>query len=462
MRTVATPSDIGPAASADIGGDPVAAWARSGALALTGRPDRPPLGPPAPLVGRLGEVAALIERRSAALGRRVAGDPLQALTARASIGGLGRGGQVSCGGATRLLRAADGWLAVTLARPDDVELVPAWLETGFAPGEPPGDDPGHGAPAGGGPWPAVADAVAARPAEALVERGVLLGLPVAALPPTTPPTVAPAPLAPAPLAPAPLARLPLRATRLGDAAPAPAAGDLLVVELASLWAGPLCGSLLARAGLRVVKVESTRRPDGARRGPAAFFDLLNAGKRSVAIDLTTADGRAALTALIAAADVVIEGSRPRALAQLGVDAVDTRAAVAGVAGGGPRVWASITGHGRTGDDADRVAFGDDAAVGGGLVAWDGNEPCFCGDAVADPATGLVAAAACLDALAVGGRWLLDLAMVGVAAHLAGPTLPVPAGTAAPGPTAPPSTPPGPALGEHTDEVLAEVGAGTRP
>jgi crotonobetainyl-CoA:carnitine CoA-transferase CaiB-like acyl-CoA transferase len=69
----------------------------------------------------------------------------------------------------------------------------------------------------------------------------------------------------------------------------------------------------------------------------------------------------------------------------------------------------------------------------------------------------VAAAAVLDALATGGRWVLDVAMAGVAAHLAGPTLP--AGD--PPPTAVPPrarTAPGraPRLGEHTDAVLAEL------
>jgi crotonobetainyl-CoA:carnitine CoA-transferase CaiB-like acyl-CoA transferase len=459
MRTVATPFDVRPAAPDGGDGDSAAAWARSGALALTGRPDRPPLGPPAMLVGRLGEVAALIERRSAGLGRRVAVDPLRTLTARAAIAGLRRGGQVSCGGATRLLRARDGWLAVTLARPDDVDVVPAWLASGSGAGSGAAPD----VPKGDDPWPVVAGAVAARSADGLVERGALLGLPVAALPPTPlPARQAPAPQVPAPRTlpphvPGLLARLPLRATRLGEVAPAPALADLLVVELASLWAGPLCGSLLARAGARVVKVESIRRPDGARRGPAPFFDLLNAGKRSVALDPTTAEGGAALAGLISAADVVIEGSRPRALAQLGIDA---RAAVAGatVAGRGPRIWVSLTGHGRTGADAARVAFGDDAAVGGGLVCWDGGEPCFCADAVADPSTGLVAAAACLDAAAAGGRWLLDLGLTGVAAHLAGPTLPVPEGTAAPAPVAPSPGATGPALGEHTAEVLAGIRA----
>jgi hypothetical protein len=378
-------------------------------------------------VSRLAEAAAVLARRSKALGQRVSVDPLSLLTARAAIAGLQRGGRVSCGGATRLLAAIDGWVAVTLARDDDIDLVPAWLELDTAPT--------------GEPWATVTAEVAVRSAASLVERATLVGLPVAALP---------APPPPAPRSPDPLAPLPYRAERLGDAAPPAAADELLVVELGSLWAGPLCGALLAEAGARVVKVESIRRPDGARRGPSAFFDLLNAGKHSVALDFATDAGRADLMALVTAADVVIEGSRPRALAALGIDAHHS------VAAGGPRVWVSITGHGRTGPGADRVAFGDDAAVAGGLVVRDADGPWFCADAVADPATGLVAAAACLDALAVGGRWLLDVAMSGMAAHLAGPTLPVPPGLPAPPPSVPVPRGSAPALGAHTAEVLAEV------
>src|SRR4029453_19173112 len=94
----------------------------------------------------------------------------------------------------------------------------------------------------------------------------------------------------------------------------------LVVDLSSLWAGPLCAHLLGLQGARVVKVESTGRPDGARRGPAAFFDLLHGGPRGVARDLRDPAGAACLRRLLAAADVVVEASRPRALRQLGIEA----------------------------------------------------------------------------------------------------------------------------------------------
>jgi crotonobetainyl-CoA:carnitine CoA-transferase CaiB-like acyl-CoA transferase len=198
-------------------------------------------------------------------------------------------------------------------------------------------------------------------------------------------------------------------------------------------------------------VESTGRPDGARGGPAQFFDLLNGAKRSVALDLAAPSGIAVLHSLIAQADVVIEASRPRALEQLGVH-VD--AVLAGP--GRTQVWVSITGHGRTGPDGNRVAFGDDAAVAGGLVAWDDRGPCFCADAIADPTSGLVATAAALEALARGGRWLVDVSMAGVAAHLAGPTIPADQSFPVAQPAARVAVGAAPSLGEHTTAVLDDL------
>ena len=394
--------------------DVVQAWAASGAMALCGRAEGAALGPPAPLVDGLLEVGSRIEAGSAALGTPVELDWLALLGERAALAGLHRAGTTSCGGSTRLLAAADGWMAVCLARPEDVELLPAWLGV---------DDQVAD------PWSAVTVALAGRRCDELVAGASLLGLPVAAL-----------------------------GERVGDGgdgvlaadlAAAPPVGslaDVLVVDCSGLWAGPLCASLLGLAGARVVKVESVARPDGARRTSDGFFDLLNAGKRSVAVDLATTAGRDALRRLIWAADVVVESARPRALEQLGVVAADA------VTAGSVRAWVSITGHGRA---AGRVAFGDDAAVAGGLVVTDADGPCFCADAVADPATGLVAAAAALDALAGGGRWLLDVGMAGVSARLAGPTLPAGGVDAAP-PRARSARGTARSLGADTAAVLAEL------
>jgi crotonobetainyl-CoA:carnitine CoA-transferase CaiB-like acyl-CoA transferase len=188
--------------------------------------------------------------------------------------------------------------------------------------------------------------------------------------------------------------------------------QLSVVDLSSLWAGPLAGSLLRHAGARVVKVESTTRPDGARSGPKSLFQSLNHGKESVTFDFTSPSGRRELRDLVSRADAVITSARPRALEQLGLDPV------AMVRAGGPAVWLAITGYGDDAAAAGRVAFGDDAAAAGGLVVWDDDGPCFCADAIADPATGLAGAAAVLAILATGRRAVAVASMAAVAGGLA--------------------------------------------
>src|SRR5690606_23173414 len=131
-------------------------------MALTGRAEGPALGPPTPLVGRLAAVAGALARQSSRLGHRLDVDPLGLLSERAAIAGLSRQGRTSCGDACRLLPTTDGWLAVSLARDDDVELVPAWLGRGALA---PADDP----------WEVVAAGVARRPTSALAEGAALLG-----------------------------------------------------------------------------------------------------------------------------------------------------------------------------------------------------------------------------------------------------------------------------------------------
>jgi crotonobetainyl-CoA:carnitine CoA-transferase CaiB-like acyl-CoA transferase len=248
----------------------------------------------------------------------------------------------------------------------------------------------------------LATAALARPAAALADGAQLLGVPAAALPP--PPAVA-----------AGAAWPPWQASRIAGTSSSTRLNGALVVDLSSMWAGPLCARLLGLAGARVVKVESPDRPDGARAGNREFFDWLHAGHHSVVLDFRSASGREALTALLAAADVVIEASRPRALEQLGL-------APSQVPHRDGQVWLSITGYGR--GRPDLVAFGDDAAIAGGLVGWalnpggDGDGPVFCADAVADPLTGACGALAVARSLAEGGGQLIDLPMRAVAAGFA--------------------------------------------
>jgi crotonobetainyl-CoA:carnitine CoA-transferase CaiB-like acyl-CoA transferase len=178
--------------------------------------------------------------------------------------------------------------------------------------------------------------------------------------------------------------------------------------LSAMWAGPLCGQLLARAGATVVKIESPKRPDGARVGPSTFFDWMNGGKLSYAADFEEASS---LRQLLESADVVIESSRPAALTRRGLGPMD-------VAPRDGRVWMRITGHGIDGECADWVAFGDDAAVSGGLVRGTEREPEFCGDAIADPLTGLQAALAVAESLNRGGGELIEMSMAAIAATYA--------------------------------------------
>jgi crotonobetainyl-CoA:carnitine CoA-transferase CaiB-like acyl-CoA transferase len=418
--------------------DAAGQWARSGTVALTGWADGPPLLPS----GRAATVAAeLAAAFAAATGVRVDGARL--LSERAAFTGWRRRGTTSVGGACRLLPTADGWAAVSCARRDDIALL------GALACEQVGEDP----------WPAVARWVRGHTGAELAERSELLS--IAASPvhrrtgPPSPGPPSPGPPSPGPPSPGP----PLRPSR-------PLAG-LLVADFSALWAGPLCAHLLGLAGARVVKVETPWRPDGARRGNAAFYRLLHAGHRCVSIDPETGIGRAAMAALVDAADIVIESSRPRALARFGLDAVTAVAA--------GTTWVSITGYGR---DSDRVGFGDDVAAGAGLVAWDdGGQPLFCGDAIADPLTGLTAAV--LAASVPPGGALLDIAMSAVVAD----TLDAATGDRARSAVAARrdgrrwvvDTPGGPvpvaqpqrrqvqgraaSPGEHTAEVLAELGIG---
>ena len=307
-------------------------------------------------------------------------DGASLLSERAALTENARAGDVSVGGGCRLMRCEDGWLAVNLARTSDWQLLPAWLESGEM-----------------AAWAHVAAALRTRRTEECVARGRLLGLALAAMRARSdePPQ---------------WCRESYRVA--GGAAPAPAAAPL-VVDLSSLWAGPLCTHLLQLLGAQVIKVESTARPDGMRTAGDGFYDLLNAGKASVALDLQQPAGRAQLLRLLRSADIVVEASRPRALRQLGIHAESILEERPGL------TWISITGHGRALPGAEWVAFGDDAAVAGGLsqVLWDASgRAMFCGDAIADPLTGLHAALAAWVAHAQGGGRLCSLALSEVVAY----------------------------------------------
>jgi hypothetical protein len=364
------------------------AWAASGAAGLTGDPDGPPWTAPGRLVERVVAAGAVVQLLAACRGTALELDALAILGERAAITGFGRRGMTAVGGACEIVAAADGWLAVNLARPEDVELLPALID-----GE-----------AEAGDWPGVQKALLRRAVRDIEVRAALLGLPLAVWPG---PDGASPPGAPWRID----GRVPRSRVRPADGVVLqPAPERPLVVDLSSLWAGPLAASLLAATGARVVKVEGARRPDGARRGPGAFFDLMNAGKECVALDFSDAADRELLARLVRTADIVVEASRPRVMAALGIDP-------AAVARTGRTTWVSITGYGREGADGDRVAFGDDAAFAAGCTVDE--PPRFVGDALADPIGGLYAAAVALAALGGHRGQVVDIALRDAAAYARG-------------------------------------------
>jgi hypothetical protein len=365
-----------------VGGcDEDARWAASGAMHLTGPADGPPLAPRAPVASRLTGAAAVWARLT---GVRIDGPAL--LGERAALRGLSRRGATSAGGGSRIVRSADGWLVVTLPRPEDLELVPLWLRSESS------------------SWESVTAAAAAGTAVELAEAGQELGLAVAVVPePGSGPDE----------------QLLTRAVAdrprpwLISGAEGPRQRERLkVLDLSALWAGPLCAHLLGLAGADVVTVDSLSRPDGARRGDPALFALLHDGHVTRPLDLRSRLGRAQLDQLIAASDVTISSVRPRALEQLGLWPSEVVQRHRGL------TWVAVTAYGLTGPWRNRVGYGDDTAAAGGLVA-DADGPVFCADAAADPAAGLYAAVAAVACGRQGGG-VVDVALRDVAHHLSRP------------------------------------------
>jgi crotonobetainyl-CoA:carnitine CoA-transferase CaiB-like acyl-CoA transferase len=175
-----------------------------------------------------------------------------------------------------------------------------------------------------------------------------------------------------------------------------------VVELAQIMAGPTCGLMLADMGADVIKVEKLPGGDDARgyrdpsiRGESAAFMMLNRNKRSLAVDLKTPGGLAAVRRLIAGADVVIENYRKGALDKLGLG-------YEALAAAHPRlVYCAVSGYGRTGPYADKGGFDLIAQGFAGIMSVTGEPggpPAKSGTSVADINAGILAALGVVSAL----------------------------------------------------------------
>ncbi|EKZ98403.1 bile acid-inducible operon protein F [Cupriavidus sp. HMR-1] len=127
-----------------------------------------------------------------------------------------------------------------------------------------------------------------------------------------------------------------------------ALNGIRVLDLSKVLAGPLCGQYLGELGAEVIKVEPVGRGDDTRawlpqdRGQSATFLAVNHNKRSLAVDLKTAEGRQIVQTLAAKSDVVLQGFGSGAAARLGVDYKT-------LSGMNPSlIYCEISGYGRAG------------------------------------------------------------------------------------------------------------------
>ena len=209
------------------------AWASSGAMWLTGQRDGPPSAAPARVAEALVAAADDLAQQTARWGQTVVVDGPALMGERAALTGMSRNGDTSVGGSALFVQAADGWIVLNLPRPEDVESLPALVGQSLSAAD----------------WPMIAAGIGQLPSAEIADKATLLGIPIAV------PSSYPIP-----------ASSPSRELHRGG--PRRVVERPLVVDLTSLWAGPLAGGLLAEAGARVVKVEGTGRPRrGSQRDP---------------------------------------------------------------------------------------------------------------------------------------------------------------------------------------------------
>ncbi|WP_172385478.1 CaiB/BaiF CoA-transferase family protein [Streptomyces sp. MNP-20] len=198
----------------------------------------------------------------------------------------------------------------------------------------------------------------------------------------------------------------------------PPLDGLRVVDLATLFAGPLAATFLGDFGADVIKVEHPTRPDPSRgHGPAKdgvglWWKLLGRNKRTMTLDLSTPGGRDTLLRLAADADVLVENFRPGTLEKWDLGWEELSAA-------NPRlVLARVTGFGQFGPYARRPGFGTLAEAMSGFAAVTGEPggpPTLPPFGLADSIAGLATAYAVMTALAARERtgWgqVVDMAII---------------------------------------------------
>jgi crotonobetainyl-CoA:carnitine CoA-transferase CaiB-like acyl-CoA transferase len=199
-----------------------------------------------------------------------------------------------------------------------------------------------------------------------------------------------------------------------------ALSGLRVLDFTTTIAGPHCTRLLADLGAEVVKIEA---PDGdmmrtrppLRNGASTSFGQLNAGKKSITLDLKSPAAVQAVRRLVATADVVVENFRPGVMRRFGLDYEALKTVKPDL------VYCAISGYGQTGPSAELPAYAPviHAASGYDLahMAYQGEarRPDYCGIYIADVLTGTYAFGAIVAALyqrqATSEGQMIDVSML---------------------------------------------------
>ncbi|WP_170545004.1 CaiB/BaiF CoA transferase family protein [Ruegeria arenilitoris] len=200
-----------------------------------------------------------------------------------------------------------------------------------------------------------------------------------------------------------------------------------VLDLSRILAGPTCTQLLGDLGATVIKIENpatggddTRQwgppyvedADGNRSDLSAYFMSTNRNKKSVAVDITTAEGQAQIKRLAAHADILIENFKPGGLAKYGLDYATLSPEFPDL------VYCSISGYGQTGPNASKPGYDLMAQGYGGIMSLTGDAdgaPMKVGVGISDVMCGMYATVGILAALRhrdqTGEGQQIDLALV---------------------------------------------------
>lgn len=208
---------------------------------------------------------------------------------------------------------------------------------------------------------------------------------------------------------------------------APLAG-IKVVEITSIYSGPLAGVLLAELGANVIKVESQGKPDLTRNNAgdpyavSPVFYSLNRGKRFASIDATVPAGRQVLVDLVANADVFLHNIRPGKPEALGLDYAE-------LAARNPKlIYAAISGLGTDGPSASEPVYDYVIQARIGMVDYQRdtrtNKASLVSQVLVDKTTSQATVQAILAALLVrhrtGRGQRIDIPMLGVGLHFEWP------------------------------------------